>query len=112
MPTYAWSGRLTPGREEEYKQRHDEIWPEMVVALRDAGFTRYAIFRDGLTLFACFECDDADETARRLAASEVRGRWSAHMAGIMQQAINPQTGFPRLLELQWELPQAQFGSKS
>lgn len=103
MPSYAWSGRLVPGREDDYKRRHDEIWPEMVALLKEAGFIRYAIFRDGSTLFACFECGDPLAAARHMAASEVRARWSAHMAGIMEQTIDPQTRFPKLLELQWEL---------
>lgn len=103
MPSYAWSGSLTPGREEEYKRRHDEIWPEMVALLKEAGFRRYAIFRDGATLFAFFECDDALTAARYLAASDVRRRWSEEMSGIIKQSIDPDTGFPELLDLQWEL---------
>lgn len=103
MPTYAWRGRLLPGREDDYKQRHDAIWPEMVALLKEAGFTRYAIFRDGDTLFACFDCADPLAAARHMAASDLRARWSAHMAGIIVQDIDPETQFPRLLELQWEL---------
>ncbi len=109
MPTYAWTGRLTPGCEAAYKQRHDQIWPEMVAQLKAAGFTRYAIFRDGLTLFACFECADPIAAARHMAASAVRARWSAHMAGLMTQTIDPETSFPQLLELQWDLTQTNTG---
>ena len=37
MPGYAWVLEVRPGHEEEYKKRHDEIWPEMTEALRAAG---------------------------------------------------------------------------
>ena len=33
---YAWVLEVRPGYEEEYKRRHDQIWPEMLEALREA----------------------------------------------------------------------------
>ena len=35
---YAWILEIRPGYEEEYKKRHDEIWPEMVQMLKEAGY--------------------------------------------------------------------------
>lgn len=32
------------GQEAEYKKRHDEIWPELVTAIKDAGFKITASF--------------------------------------------------------------------
>ena len=29
--------KLLPGFEAEYKQRHDEIWPELAALLKEAG---------------------------------------------------------------------------
>ena len=34
MSQYAWVLEVRPGYEEEYKKRHDEIWPEMLDALK------------------------------------------------------------------------------
>lgn len=34
---YAFKMKLTFGDIEEYKRRHDEIWPELVQELRNAG---------------------------------------------------------------------------
>ena len=58
MSNYAWVLEVRPGYEDEYKKRHDEIWPEMVQMLSDAGLRNYNIFRHGLTLFGYFETDD------------------------------------------------------
>ena len=55
MARYAWVLEVRPGYEKEYKRRHDEIWPEMLDALRSAGIRNYSIFRHGLTLFGYFE---------------------------------------------------------
>ena len=47
---YAWILEIRPGYEEEYKKRHDEIWPEMVQMLKEAGLRNYNIFRYGITV--------------------------------------------------------------
>ena len=54
MKNYAWVLEVRPGYEEEYKKRHDEIWPEMVQMLKEAGLRNYNIFRYGLKLFGYF----------------------------------------------------------
>src|SRR5580692_1108695 len=75
MASYAWVLEVRPGYEEEYKKRHDEIWPEMIAALRAAGIRNYNIFRHGLTLFGYFETDDLERTITILAKDPVNARW-------------------------------------
>jgi L-rhamnose mutarotase len=100
---YAWVAEVRPGYEEEYRRRHDEIWPEMVAALREAGVRNYSIFRHGLTLFGYFETDDLEQTQRYLANSEVNRRWGESMVPLMKMEIDPNTDFPYLLPLQWHM---------
>ena len=38
--------KLNPGMEAEYKRRHDEIWPELVALLKEAGVSDYSIHLD------------------------------------------------------------------
>ena len=101
MPGYAWVLGVRPGYEDEYLKRHDEIWPEMLTALRKAGIRNYNIFRHGLTLFGFFETDDLAATKTALRGSEVDRRWSEWMAPIMKIEIDPQTQFPYLLPRQF-----------
>jgi len=103
MAPYAWVLKVRPGYEEEYKRRHDALWPEMDAALREAGITSYSIFRHGLTLFGYFETDDLERTIAALRDSETNARWSQHMAPIMEIDIDPTTGFPFLLPRMWSL---------
>ena len=42
--------RLRPGKETEYEQTHAVIPSDLEVALRDAGVSSWAIYRDGLDL--------------------------------------------------------------
>jgi L-rhamnose mutarotase len=103
MGSYAWVLEVRPGYEEEYKKRHDEIWPEMLEALRKAGMRNYSIFRHGLTLFGYFETDDLETTVAALAKDPVNARWSQSMAPLMKIEIDQRTGFPFLLPMQWRM---------
>ena len=103
MGAHAWVLKVRPGYEDEYKRRHDELWPEMDAALRAAGITSYTIFRHGLTLFGYFETDDLAATIAALKDDPVNARWAAYMAPIMEIDIDPATGFPFLLPKQWSL---------
>ena len=100
MKNYAWVLEVRPGYEEEYKKRHDEIWPEMVDMLREAGLRNYNIFRHGLTLFGYFETEDLKKSINHIAKSEVNKKWAEFMAPIMKVDIDPKTNFPYLLPIQ------------
>ena len=103
MASHAWVLGVRPGYEDDYKRRHDELWPEMDACLRAAGIRNYHIFRHGLTLFGYFETDDLARTIAILRDDPVNRRWSEHMADIMVVDIDPRTGFPFLLPKQWSL---------
>ena len=83
---YAWVLEVRPGYEEEYKRRHEEIWPEMVEALKEAGIRNYSIFRHGATLFAYFEYvgDDFSADMARMAADPVTQEWWSHTAPLQE----------------------------
>jgi len=84
MPMRAFRMNLNPGQADEYRRRHDEIWPELVQALRDAGITDYRIFLDpqSLALFAVMTHED-DHTLDQLPRLPVMQRWWQHMQSIM-----------------------------
>ena len=100
---FAWVLEVRPGYEDEYKKRHEEIWPEMVDMLRNAGVWNYSIFRHGLTLFGYFETDDLEQTIAAIIASDVNRRWGEYMTPIMKIEIDSQKNFPFLLPLQWHM---------
>ena len=82
--TLAFRMQLYPGRLEEYRRRHDAIWPALQSALLDAGIVDYRIFHDGNdgALFAVLHCRDAAALST-LPALPVMQQWWAHMADIM-----------------------------
>ena len=80
----AFTMQLKPGVEEEYKRRHDEIWPELTEALSAAGISDYSIFLDEATgrLFAVQKLSD-DNQADGLPETEIVKKWWAYMADLM-----------------------------
>jgi L-rhamnose mutarotase len=85
MPRHAFTMKLKPGHAAEYKQRHDEIWPELARELRAAGVSDYSIFLDEetLVLFAVQKLSDHN-TAASLVRNAVVRKWWDHMAPIME----------------------------
>ena len=84
MELNAFRMKLKPGFEEEYKRRHDAIWPEMLAELRAAGISDYSIFLDpeSLALFAV-QARANDSTADDLPQKAIVRRWWAYMKDIM-----------------------------
>lgn len=85
MHRNAFKMQLKPGYAEEYKRRHDAIWPELQAVLAEAGIRDYSIFLDEETntLFAFQRLEDSfDEAA--IPAHPVVQRWWAYMADIME----------------------------
>lgn len=74
--------RLKPGSEEEYRVRHDQLWPEMAAVLAGQGITTYTIFRDGLDLFAYLESGVPQEMGT--SVDPVVLRWWAWMEPLME----------------------------
>jgi len=82
--------KVKPEKIEEYKEHHRHVWPEMLDALRAAGWHNYSLFMrgDGL-LFGYFEtpADLATATAR-MAETEVNTRWQTLMAPYFESPDN------------------------
>jgi L-rhamnose mutarotase len=76
---------LNPGRTAEYKQRHDEIWPELSALLKDAGVSDYSIYLDEEhhVLFATLR-RTATHSMDALPQHPVMKKWWAYMGDIMR----------------------------
>jgi L-rhamnose mutarotase len=76
--------RLKAGTETAYDAAHAAVWPELLEAIRAAGFTRWLIFRDGLEVFHAIECESYERGIAELADQPVNQRWQAEMAQFME----------------------------
>ena len=101
MERYAWKAVVKEGMLEEYVRRHQEIWPELVEVLRQAGIVNYTIWNCGSELFGYYECEKgADYAAAVQAGSPVVDRWNDYMKDVMVMEMDPETGAqPRLTQV-------------
>jgi L-rhamnose mutarotase len=81
----AFKMKVFPGFEEEYKKRHDEIWPQLEQLLKQSGISNYSIFLDEETnsLFGVLNITDT-KNMDNLPHQEVMKRWWKYMADIME----------------------------
>lgn len=89
MERLCFTFEIRPGAQAEYKRRHDEIWPELVDAIRAAGIRNYSLFRRDTTIIAYCECEPDVATAfGKLGESEVNARWSKWFEDIIVALTN------------------------
>ena len=82
MVCIAWMMKLKPGNEAIYKQKHDEIWPEMLAAMKRDGVRTFSIYLHGLDLFAYMERPKS--TAPASPPTDLTWRWWEMMAPYME----------------------------
>lgn len=85
MKRLAFRMKVFPGMEEEYKRRHDAIWPELSDLLKSNGISSYSIFlddRDG-SLFGVWNVEN-EVSMEALPQHPVMKKWWAYMQDIME----------------------------
>ncbi len=74
--------KVKPDEIEEYKKHHENVWQEMLDALRRTGWHNYSLFlRDDGLLFGYFEAEESfQKSLDGMAREEVNKRWQDFMA--------------------------------
>ncbi len=93
--------KVRQDRLDEYKRHHEQVWPEMLAALRECGWHNYSLFLrpDGL-MFGYFETPDSLEAAQAcMAQKDVNTRWQAFMAPFFETGTRPDEMFLELEEV-------------
>ncbi len=103
MERLCFTFEIRPGTEAEYKKRHDEIWPELVDAIKEAGFENYSLFRRGTQVVAYVECEpDAASAFGALGPNEANARWSTWFEDVIVSLTDEDGELYRLEEV-WHL---------
>ncbi len=84
MERVAFTFRVRPECVDEYRHRHAAVWPQMISALRAAGWHNYSLFlaEDGLVV-GYLETEDFEAAQALMADSDVNRRWQQYMAGLL-----------------------------
>ncbi|MBK8090304.1 MAG: L-rhamnose mutarotase [Chitinophagaceae bacterium] len=85
MQRVAFKMKLFKGKEEEYKKRHDALWPDLQELLKQTTISEYSIFLDEETsfLFGVMKIEDAVKLDS-LPSHPVMKRWWAYMKDLME----------------------------
>jgi L-rhamnose mutarotase len=85
MKRFGFKMKLKPGCKEEYRKRHNAIWPELKKLIKDSGVSDYSIFLDEETniLFACQKQGGA-QSSQDLGSNPVVQKWWTYMVDIME----------------------------
>ncbi len=85
MKRVALKMKIHQGKVDEYKRRHDELWPELEELLKATTISDYGIFLDEEThiLFASLKIENED-LLQKLPQNTIIKRWWAYMADIME----------------------------
>jgi L-rhamnose mutarotase len=85
MKRVAFKMYLNEGQKEEYKKRHNELWPELEKMLKESGVSDYSIFFDEetSTLFAVQKVSGGSGS-QDLGQTEIVQKWWKFMSDIMK----------------------------
>ncbi|MGO1839415.1 MAG: L-rhamnose mutarotase [Candidatus Microbacterium stercoravium] len=74
--------QLKRDRIDDYLRAHDQVWPAMLEALTETGWTNYSLFirRDDGLIVAYLETDDFERANSEMSRREVNSRWQSQMA--------------------------------
>ncbi|KZF10019.1 MAG: L-rhamnose mutarotase [Rhodococcus sp. (in: high G+C Gram-positive bacteria)] len=102
MNRYCFTLQLRPESVPEYTERHAEVWPEMLEALKANGWNNYSLHirADGL-IVGYVESPDLAASQQAMSSTEVNTRWQAEMAPFFTglDSATPDEGFVLLSEL-------------
>lgn len=94
--------QVDPARLDEYRRRHAAVWPEMLSALRAAGWRDYSLFlRDDGLLVGYLMTEELEAAQAAMEATDVNRRWQAEMAPFFVELPDgrPDRGFTVLDEV-------------
>jgi len=88
---------------DEYVVRHAAVWPEMLAALSETGWSNYSLYldrKDG-TLIGYFETPSLAAAKAGMEKKEINAKWQADMAPFFDSlnGKRPDEGFLQLEEV-------------
>jgi L-rhamnose mutarotase len=92
--------RLKPDRVDDYLAAHETVWPEMLEALRETGWSNYSLFVDkaNALVIGYVETADFQRSLAEMALRPVNDRWQAGMAEFFAADVAPDRTMEQLPE--------------
>ena len=77
MKRYGMVLRVKPGKLEEYKRYHADVWPDVLKMITECNIRNYSIYHKDGYLFSYYEYvgEDYDADMRKIAADPTTQKW-------------------------------------
>lgn len=77
MERYGMVLKVKPGKLEEYKRLHADVWPDVLETIKECNIRNYSIFHKDGYLFSYFEYvgDDFEADMEKMAADPTTQEW-------------------------------------
>lgn len=92
MERFLWKGRIKEGKKRQYIERHNQIWPEMIQMLNEAGIHNYSIWLIDDELIGYYESENIEFANRFQEISPVNEKWDLYMEDVMYMEMDSETG--------------------
>eukprot|EP01052_Picozoa_sp_SAG31_P027765 SAG31_NODE_2626_length_5353_cov_5.529692_2_plen_116_part_00 len=90
--------KVKAGHEQEYVDRHKNVWPQVKADLQAAGVKEMSIWMDGRDIFLMMVCADYKAATKFLDGSPTSVKWEEYMEEIMQAGdggeYDPNNAYP------------------
>ena len=101
MERFCWKGWVTPGKLEEYAEKHNNMCAEMEEMMRAAGMRNYSIWANGNDLIGYYEYLGPEKKAKVYEKQrDVLGRWNENMQGLNGMELD-EDGKPKVWKMIW-----------
>jgi L-rhamnose mutarotase len=106
MTRVAFVLNIKPGSEDEYRRRHENLWPEVAEEMEAAGIHSMSIFLVGTQAILFLEAEDYERSAEYLGNAPASRRWEEYMAQVLEgdagTPYDPHNAWPKTLPLVFE----------
>jgi L-rhamnose mutarotase len=85
MQRRVWLLHIKRGKEEEYRRRHEAVWPALIEAARKAGLKNHSCFLSAQQVIVYAEAENIDNTFGELTASDVKKQWDDWMSEVLDE---------------------------
>jgi L-rhamnose mutarotase len=100
MACRALIGKIRKGKEREYVDAHQAVWPELIDAMRRAGVERESCFVFRNYIFVYTEASDIDATMEKLLRDPISQKWEAYMEALLEPPVDGCSElFPEMTEV-------------
>ncbi len=81
----AYIGKIAKGKKEEYIKSHENVWPELIEAMKNVGVEKESCFVFENYIFVYVEAQDIDGTMRKLTQDPINQKWDVYMEPLLEK---------------------------